>query len=81
LKDYSWSLAIENYMKGEMKTFFCDNFEDRKKLDELAKRVLGTRITCVVSRFMDRPFDVSSARAKPSDVCLIKLFSQHSLTR
>jgi hypothetical protein len=63
LKDYSWSLAIENYLKGEMRTFFCDNFEDSKKLDEMAKRILGNLVSCVVSRFYDRLFDVSTKRA------------------
>jgi hypothetical protein len=80
LKDYSWSLAIENYLKGEMRTFFCDNFEDGKRLDDMAKQYLGNRISCVVSRFMDRPFDTSSARAIPSQVCFVEQFSQRSLT-
>jgi len=81
LKDYSWSLAIENYLKGEMRTFFCDNFEDGKRLDDMAKQYLGNRISCVVSRFMDRLFDTSSARAIPSQVRFVKLFCQHNLTK
>jgi len=63
-------LAVENYLRSEMRTFFCDNYEDRKHLEAMANSFFGTHnTTYVVSPFFDRPFDVSSKRAIPTQVC------------
>ncbi|XP_065334127.1 structural maintenance of chromosomes protein 6 [Cloeon dipterum] len=63
LKDYSWSLAVENLLRSEMQVFFCDNFDDKNVLDGLARRIVGRPVQCVVSKFFDHPFDIQNTKA------------------
>ncbi|XP_059474031.1 structural maintenance of chromosomes protein 6 [Neocloeon triangulifer] len=64
LKDYSWNLAVENLLRAEMQVFFCDNYNDQKEMDKMARRILGNAVPCVVSKFFDKRFDISRNRAE-----------------
>lgn len=55
VKDQSWALAVEGFLKGEFNNFFVNTNEDRLKLTQISKRLMPNwRLTVVASKFVDQ---------------------------